>query len=189
MKKFFLFSFLFAIVLSGYAQDAPSSFTLNFKGGLLMSSNDNIYVADYDVTMDSKSSPFLKADLDGILMPKISMGIYALFTPIGIKDSDSKGNLFSFGGTIKPRFTLASGLQIRPGLAIGYNHLNSDDFLDASKGLNIGFQLELAKKVNEKLGIVGEFGFITQPVGGIKDVTDITYAPIFYLCLGIEFGK
>lgn len=189
MKKHLLLIIFLAFAVFAYSQDAPSSFTANVKGGLLLASNDNIEVSDFDMTLDSKTSPFLKADLDAILMPKLSMGVYALFTPIGIKDSDSKGNLFSFGGTIKPRFTLSSGLQVRPGIAIGYNSLTSEDFDDPSKGLNVGFQLELAKKVNDKLGIVGEFGFITQPVGGIKDVTDITYAPIFYLCLGIEFGK
>jgi len=63
------------------------------------------------------------------------------------------------------------------------------NFTDKSKGLNIGFQIEIAKKVTDKYGVVGEFGFVTQPVGGIQDVTDITYAPIFYLCFGIEIGK
>ncbi len=189
MKKHLLLILLVGLTTFAYSQDPPSSFAVNFKGGLLFGSNDNISVSDFDLTLDSKTSPFIKADLDGILIPKLSMGVYALFTSIGIKGFDSPGNLLSFGGTIKPRFTLASGMQIRPGLAIGYNHLTSDEFLDASKGLNVGGQLELAKKVNDKLIVVGEFGFISQPVGGIKDVTDITFAPIFYFCLGIEFGK
>ena len=57
MKKHTLLIIFLAFTVFAYSQDAPSSYTLNFKGGLLMSSNDNIYVAAYDATMDSKTSP------------------------------------------------------------------------------------------------------------------------------------
>ena len=42
--------------------------------------------------------------------------------------------------------------------------------------------------MKDNLGIVGEFGFFSQPVGG-DGVIDITFPPIMYLCVGIQFGK
>lgn len=189
MKKHLLLIILLAFTVLAYSQDVPTSFTANIKGGLLLPSSGAVEVADFGWQLDTKISPLLKADLDAILIPKLSMGVYVLFTPMGVEDSDEKANLFSFGGTIKPRFMLANGLQLRPGLAIGYNAMSFTAFDDKGKGLNVGFQFEASKKVNDKFGVVGEFGFITQPVGGVQDVTDITYSPIFYICLGIEFGK
>jgi hypothetical protein len=133
-------------------------------------------------------TPILKVDVDGILIPKLSMGLYFFYTPAKIEYFDQTANFVSIGMTIKPRFTLANGMQVRPGIAIGYNHIKSDDMVDPSNGLNVGFQIEVAKKVNEKLVLVGELGFVSQPVGGDGNV-DITFPPVFYLCFGVEFGK
>jgi hypothetical protein len=116
------------------------------------------------------------------------MGLYFFYTPAKIEYFDQTANFVSIGMTIKPRFTLANGMQVRPGIAIGYNHIKSDDMVDPSNGLNVGFQIEVAKKVNEKLVLVGELGFVSQPVGGDGNV-DITFPPVFYLCFGVEFGK
>jgi len=186
MRKLVFAIVLLMLAVSVYSQDAPSSFTANFKGGLFMSGPGKPNIGGTEI--DHEISPFIKADLDGILVPKLSMGLFFLYTPIKIKDVSESFNFFSVGMTIKPRFTLVNGAQIRPGIAIGYNHIKNDLMQDPSNGLNIGFQLEVSKKVNDKLGIVGEFGFASQPVGGDGSV-DITFPPIFYLCVGIEFGK
>jgi len=186
MKKLLVAMSFIVLTVVVYSQDAPSSFTANVKGGLFMNFPGKPDVGG--VELDTKVSPFFKVDIDGILVPKLSMGLFFLYTPIKVEDVDDSFNYFSVGMTIKPRFTLSGGTQIRPGLAIGYNHIKNDLMDDPSNGLNVGFQIEVAKKVNDKLGIVGEFGFASQPVGGDGNV-DITFPPIFYLCLGIEIGK
>jgi hypothetical protein len=186
MKKHLLFISFFVLAFSVFAQDVPSSFTANIKGGLFMTGPGKPNVGGTE--LDLKVSPALKLDLDGILVPKLSMGLFFLYTPMKLKDSDENNNFMSVGMTIKPRFTVATGLQIRPGVAIGYNHIKNKDMEDPSNGLNIGFQIEVSKTIQENLGIVGEFGFASQPVGGDGNV-DITFPPIFYLCLGLEFGK
>lgn len=186
MKKLLCLFSLIVLAIGIYAQEAPTSFTANVKGGLFMAGPGKPNVGG--VELEHEVSPFLKADLDGILVPKLSMGLFFLYTPIKVKDIDESFNYYSVGMTIKPRFTLAGGAQIRPGLAIGYNHIKNDLMNDPSNGLNVGFQIEVSKKINEKVGVVGEFGFASQPVGGDGNV-DITFPPIFYLCIGVEIGK
>jgi len=186
MKKIVLIFFSFAIVFSVYSQDAPSSFAANIKGGLFMTGPGKPNVGGTELEL--KVSPVLKADLDGILVPKLSMGLFFLYTPMKLKNSDISNNFFSVGMTIKPRFTVVTGLQVRPGVAIGYNHIKNENMIDPSNGLNVGFQIEVSKTMQNNLGIVGEFGFTSQPVGGDGNV-DITFPPIFYFCVGIEFGK
>lgn len=186
MKKHLLFIGFFVLAISVYSQDAPTSFTANIKGGLFMTGPGKPNVGGTEV--DLKVSPAFKVDLDGILVPKLSMGLFFLYTPMKLKDSDVNNNFMSVGMTIKPRFTVASGLQIRPAVAIGYNHIKNENMKDPSNGLNVGFQIEVSKTIQQNLGIVGEFGFASQPVGGDGNV-DITFPPIFYLLIGLEFGK
>jgi hypothetical protein len=185
MKKFILLTLVLALGVSFTLAQTPESYSLNFKVGGLFAGKVNVGGLD----IDTKMSPILKADLDGILMPKLSMGGYLLFTPVGIEDLDEKFNTLSLGLTIKPRFALNDGLQLRPGVAIGYTRISNDDVTDdPSSGLNVGFQVELMKAINEKTGIVGEFGFISQPAGGTGDV-EVTFTPTIYLMIGIEIFK
>lgn len=185
MKKLFIIICFIGLAAQAYSQEVPNSFTVNFKGGLFLTGPGKPNVGGTE--LDLKVSPLFKADLDGILVPKFSMGLFFLYTPMKIKDYNENNNFFSVGMTIKPRFTLPNSAQIKPGVAIGYNHIKNKDMNDPSNGLNIGFQIEVSKKL-EEFGIVGEIGFASQPVGGDGTI-DITFPPIFYLCIGVEFGK
>lgn len=185
MKKNILLTLVLTLWASCVFAQTPESFGFNIKAGGLFSGKVN--VEGFDV--DTKMSPIFKAEIDGIIVPKLSMGAYLLYSPLGIEDVDEKFNTLSIGLTLKPRFTVNESVQIRPGLAVGYNRINNDDFMDdPSKGLNVGFQLEVMKAINEKTGIVGELGFFSQPAGGNDDV-EITFAPIVYLMVGIELFK
>jgi len=186
MKKLLCLFGLIVLAIGVYSQEPPTAYTLNFKGGLFLGGPGKPSYAG--IESKAEVSPMFKADLDGILVPKLSMGLFFFYTPMKVEDYDKSSNFISVGMTIKPRFTLANGAQIRPGIAIGYNNIKNDDMEDASNGLNIGVQLEVSKKINDKIGIVGEFGFASQPVGGDGNY-DLTFPPILYLCLGIEFGK
>jgi hypothetical protein len=186
MKKLLIIVSFILFAGTIYSQEMPSSYSVNFKGGLFMTGPGKPNYGGNK--FDLKVSPLIKADLDGILVPKLSMGLFLLYTPMKAKDYDKNSNLFSVGMTIKPRFTLGDVAQIRPGIAIGYNHIKNDDMDDPSNGLNIGFQIEVSKMIQENLGIVGELGFVSQPVGGDGNY-DLTFPPIFYICFGVEFGK
>ncbi len=185
MKKNVLLTIILVLCASFTFAQTPESYGFNVKAGGLFSGTVN--VEGFEV--DTKMSPIFKAEFDGILVPKLSMGAYLLFSPVGIKDIDEKFNTLSIGFTIKPRFTVNESVQIRPGLAVGYNRINNDDVMgDPSKGLNVGFQFEVMKPINEKTGVVGELGFFSQPAGGNEDA-DVTFAPIVYLMVGIELFK
>ena len=185
MKKFILLSFTFTLIASLSFSQTSENYSFSIKGGGLFSGKVNI--AGFDI--DTELSPILKADLDGILSPKLSMGAFLIYSPVKIEEIDEKANTLSLGLTIKPRFTLNDGVEVRPGLAIGYTRISNDDLTDdPSSGLNVGFQFEIMKALNEKRGIVGEIGFISQPAGGNGDV-EITFAPILYLTIGLELFK
>jgi hypothetical protein len=186
MKKLLVFISFIVFTVTVYSQESPSSYSLNFKGGLFLTGPGKPKYGGSEFEL--KASPLFKADLDGILVPKLSMGLFCLYTPMQAKNYDQKSNLFSVGMTIKPRFSISESAQIRPGIAIGYNHIKNDEMKDPSNGLNVGFQLEISKWIQDNLGVVGEIGFVSQPVGGDGSY-DLTFPPIFYVCFGIEFGK
>ena len=88
----------------------------------------------------------------------------------------------SIGGTIKGRFALQGGTQLRPGVILAYQLTTVDEVEDIT-GLNVGFTFEAAFPLKDHRAIVAELGFTTQPGGGNEDV-DVTWGPIFYLTVG-----
>jgi len=77
--------------------------------------------------MKPEISPLVKMDVDGILVPKLSMGVSAIFGLLGVDGYDESSNYMSIGGTIKPIFNAGTDMQIKPGLFVGYNYINNDD--------------------------------------------------------------
>ena len=92
----------------------------------------------------------------------------------------------TIGGTLKGRFALKGGTQLRPGVIFAYQ-ITTVDEVDDINGLNVGFTFEAAFPLKDFNAIVAEIGFTTQPSGGNSDV-DVTWSPIFYLTVGYEFG-
>jgi hypothetical protein len=188
MKKIVIvFSLLTWFVLSTISQEAPQSYTFAIKGGLSLGAPGKVAYGDWP-EQKPKTSPLIKADLDGILVEKLSMGLTVMYNSLSVENFNKASNYWIIGGTIKPRFTLDNGSQIRPAMVIGYNYIKNDDMKDNSNGLDVGFQLELTFPLQDAKWIVTEFGFFSQPVGGDPDYK-LTFAPIFYIAAGIEFGK
>ena len=123
---------------------------------------------------------------DALLAEKVSMGGYLFYSGLTAEEVDQAANILGIGGTIKARFTLKSGIQIRPGVILAYQMTSGDAFDDVT-GLDVGFTGEVAFPLKKKNAIVAEIGFTSQPAGGNSDV-DVTWSPIFYLTLGYEFG-
>jgi hypothetical protein len=187
MKKLLsFFCILVFATVTCLSQDAPESFAFSIKGGLTLGFPGKINIAGYQ--LKSEVAPIIKADLDGILVEKFSMGAMFFYSPGKIEGSRETGNFICVGGTIKPRFTLGSGGQIMPALVVGYSNISNPDWTSSSDGLNVGFQLEITFPLSSNNFVGTEFGFFSQPVGG-NGFYDITFPPIFYVAIGYTFGK
>ncbi|MCK4559513.1 MAG: hypothetical protein KAV45_06985 [Calditrichia bacterium] len=174
-----------AVLLSStFVHAQKQSWNLNFKGGIMLPGT--ITVDGYDG--DTELGWIVNTAFDGMVAEKLSMGGYFFYS--GISEAETgeslSANIMSIGGTIKGRFQLRSGTQLRPGLILAYQITTGDAFDDV-KGLNVGFTFEAAFPLKDFKAIVAELGFTTQPSGGNADA-DVTWAPIFYLTVGYEFG-
>jgi hypothetical protein len=175
------------VVLSvsvGHAQDQQWNLTL--KGGPLFPGTVTI---DPGGDVDTDMGWLLNAYIDAMVAPKLSFGGFLLLAGTNASGGgkDSGATVATLGMTVKGRFKLQSGLQLRPGLAFGYQMISGDAF-DGVKGLDIGGIFEVVKPLaNNKNALVGEVGFITQPAGGNSDA-DVTFGPIIYFAFGYEFG-
>jgi hypothetical protein len=171
----------------GNAQEQTWNF--NFKGGLLMPGAVTIDPPGWD--FDTGAGWLLNANFDALVAPKLSVGAFLMLAApsVTVLGDDYGVTVTTLGATIKGRFTLQNGMQLRPGLAIGYQMINTDaPSAEGTKGLDVGGIFEIVKPfANSKNALVGEVGFITQPSGGNSD-SDVTFGPIFYLAFGYEFG-
>jgi len=173
-------------ISAGNAQEQKWNFT--FKGGLLMPGAVTIDPPGWD--FDTGIGWLANAYFDAMVAPKLSFGGFVLLSgpSVTVLGDDYGVTVTTLGATVKGRFTLGNGMQLRPGLAIGYQMISTDAVDEGTKGLDVGGIFEIVKPLaNSKNALVGEIGFITQPSGGNEDV-DVTFGPIFYLLFGYEFG-
>ncbi len=164
------------------AQAQSQTWNMNFKGGIMLPGTVTIEGFDVDTDMGWIAN----VAYDALVGEKVSMGGYFFYSGVTPEESDESANILAIGGTVKGRFTLSSGTQIRPGLILAYQMTSGSAFDDVT-GLNIGFTGEVAFPLKDHKAIVAELGFTSQPAGGNSDA-DVTWAPIFYLTLGYEFG-
>jgi len=166
------------------AQAQKQSWNWNFKGGILLPGT--VTVEGYDG--DTNLGWIVNTAFDAMVAEKLSMGGYFFYSGTSEAESgeDLSANIMSIGGTLKGRFALRSGVQLRPGVIFAYQITTGDAFDDVN-GLNVGFTFEAVFPLKDYNAIVAELGFTTQPSGGNADA-DVTWAPIFYLTVGYEIG-
>jgi hypothetical protein len=175
-----------ALLLFGsLAQAQNQSWNWNFKGGILLPGTVTVEgFGDGDTNLGWIAN----TAFDALVAEKLSMGGY--FSYAGTSEAESgedlSANIMSIGGTLKARFQLRGGTQLRPGIIFAYQLTTGDAFDDVS-GLNVGFTFEAVFPLKDYNAIVGEIGFTSQPSGG-NDFGDVTWAPIFYLTVGYEIG-
>jgi len=173
---------LMVLVSTSAVQAQKQSWNMNIKGGIMLPGT--VTVEGYDADTDMGWIGNLA--FDALLAEKISMGGYFFYSGVTAEGSDEGANILGIGGTIKARFTLKGGTQIRPGLILAYQ-ITSGDVFDDVNGLDVGFTAEVVFPLKDFNAIVAEIGFTSQPSGG-NEYVDVTWAPIFYLTLGYEFG-
>ena len=174
-----------ALLLSvSFVHAQKQSWNWNFKGGILLPGTVSVEGFDGDTNMGW----IINTAFDAVVAEKFSMGGYLFYSGTSEAESgeDLSANIMSIGGTLKGRFALQGGTQLRPGVILAYQLTTGDAFDDVT-GLNVGFTLEAAFPLKDYNAIVAEIGFSSQPTGGNSDA-DVTWAPIFYLTVGYEFG-
>jgi len=181
-----IFVIVIALLLSGSLVQAQNqSWNWNFKGGILLPGTVTVEgLGDGDTNMGW----IVNTAFDALLAEKFSMGGY--FSYAGTSEAESgedlSANIMSIGGTLKARFQLQGGTQLRPGVILAYQ-LTTGDAFDDVNGLNVGFTFEAAFPLKDRNAVVAEIGFTSQPSGG-NEYADVTWAPIFYLTVGYEIG-
>ena len=175
-----------AVLLSAsFANAQKQSWNWNFKGGIILPGTVTIEgFGDVDTNMGW----IINTAFDAMVAEKLSMGGYFFYSGISEAESgeDNGANVMTIGGTLRGRFALKGGTQLRPGVVFAYQITSGDAFDDLS-GLNVGLSFETAFPLKDFNAIVAELGFMTQPSGGNEDV-NVTWGPIFYLTVGYEFG-
>ena len=174
------------LLFGSLTQAQNQSWNWNFKGGILFPGTVTIEgYGDGDTNMGWT----FNTAFDGMVAEKISMGGYFSYsgTTEAETGNDYSANIMSIGGTIKGRFQLRGGTQLRPGVIFAYQLATSDYFEDDVNGLNLGFTFEVAVPLKNYNAFIGEIGFTSQPAGG-NESADVTWAPIFYLTVGYEIG-
>jgi hypothetical protein len=179
----FVFLLILCLLFTSLSFGQKQSWNLNFKGGVLLPGT--VYIAEFDVDVGTEMGWIANLTYDAMVGEKISMGGYFFYSGTTAEESSETVNVMSIGGTLKGRFVLQGGIQIRPGIIVAYQ-IASGAFDDV-KGLNLGFTGEVAFPLQNMRAIVAELGFTSQPTGGNPD-SDVTWSPIFYLMLGYEFG-
>lgn len=175
---------LTVLLVSSLAHAQKQSWNWNFKGGIMLPGT--VTIEGFDA--DTELGWIANTAFDAMVAEKLSMGGYFFYSGITEAETgESLGaNVLSIGGTLKGRFALRGGTQLRPGVIFAYQSTTGDAFDDIS-GLNVGFTFEAAFPLKDFNAIVAELGFTTQPSGGNEDA-DVTWGPIFYLTVGYEFG-
>ncbi len=138
--------------------------------------------------VDTKVGFVVRAAGDAMIVPKLSLGAYAL---LGSTSSDPGGigaKIWGFGATIKGHFRVQS-VQLRAGLALAFQLESSDTpGAETSKGFGIAPVLEAAIPIADSLNLLVQGSFISQPAGGYSGA-DVTWAPIIYFAVGVEYVK
>jgi len=130
----------------------------------------------------------LRAFYDEYILEKLGVGAYVNFSPVSTEGSSEGATIIEFGGSIKPRFSLADGKSVlKIGLNIGYRMQSSDvivmDKIDAM-GLNLTVEVQFT--TSSSIVPFVEIGFLSQPVGG-NEYYDIQFPPILYFGGGVAF--
>ena len=174
-----------ALLLFGsMAQAQKQAWNWNIKGGIMLPGT--VSVEGYDA--DTEMGWIVNTAFDALVAEKLSMGGYFFYSGITEAETEESlgANIMTIGGTLKGRFALRGGTQLRPGVIFAYQITTGDAFDDIN-GLNVGFTFEASFQLKDYNAIVAEIGFTSQPSGGNEDV-NVTWAPIFYLTVGYEFG-
>lgn len=150
------------------------------SGGDVSVDNDPYF---YD--LEKESCLLLRGFLDYNVAPTFQCGLFLNAAPtITYEDSDVEQSMFEFGFAFKFVLPLSEKVAIRPGFEIGRRMYSSDDDIaDDIQALGLNMSFDLLYEVSDSFMIIGEFGFLSQPLGG-NDDWSMAFPPIWYVSVG-----
>ena len=114
-----IFVIVIVVLLFGsFAHAQKQSWNWNFKGGILLPGT--VVVEGFDV--GTELGWIVNTAFDAMVAEKLSMGGYFFYSGTSEAETgeSNSANIMSIGGTIKGRFTLKGGTQLRPGVILAY---------------------------------------------------------------------
>jgi hypothetical protein len=151
------------------------------KAGMLMPGEVYVDAGSFEGEVETDAGFAAMLGADAMVAPRLSIGGF------GFAASFDDATILTFGGTIKGRFRPSGTMQVRPGLAVGYQTIDYDGS-DSTTGFDLGGFVEVAlPRAGSRTEWLFEAGFITQPSGGNEEI-ELTFGPIFYLSAGVGFA-
>jgi hypothetical protein len=149
----------------------------------------------------TRFSPAVHAILDSYLIPKFAAGLSVAYAAVSLdseEPTDEWGlqptdfpdgvSVLEVGGTLKARFALGARVAVKPGGAVGYCRAFSSEELVRFEGVALNASLEVQYRLHNGLKPYLEFRVLSQPHGGVKDVTYVYFGPLFSLSAGVALG-
>ncbi|MBN1498828.1 MAG: hypothetical protein JW982_01615 [Spirochaetes bacterium] len=199
MKKIMLYALsagvVFIVCTNGFAASAnDTSGKTEFDIALTVGAwlPGTIDIEGYEV---DKDMGFLgRGFVDAYLMPNFAAGAYINYFSGSLSDDGNSLDVwfYEFGIALKPKFIMNEKMAFKPGLNIGYrlndreSMTTSPDEITESDGLGLNLSAEVIYSINDSYSLLVDFGFLSQPAGGNEDA-NVTWAPIFYLNVGVLF--
>jgi len=202
MKSVKLASFVFVIFLACTPVCAQNqSFDFNFTVGTLfpgkVKASYHINFPD-DETVDFKLKPsvVIKTGADYNFFKYLSLGFVLNYVPINISDDDFRRlgiertniQMTEIDCVLKGRLRANDQLLFKPYSSLGYRHTFSKLKDAREHGFCLNGGVEMLYYVNQKYFISFDFGFYSQPYGGVIDVAFVRAAPIFFTGIGTGFS-
>jgi hypothetical protein len=165
--------------------EAPRSWNIGAKAGLLLPGSVYVDAYSFEGDVDTDAGAAVTVNVDAMVAPRLSVGLFGFFAT----SEDELGAdlaIATLGGTIKARFAASERVEVRPGLALGYQRIERDPA--STTGFDIGAFVEIAvPRAGSRTEWLFEGGFITQPTGG-DEYIDLSFGPILYITAGIGYG-
>jgi len=145
---------------------------------------------DETFSFKNKSLLLIKAKADYYVLPYLSAGICLNYVPIKMQDDANVGlndvtiHMAEFDGTVKGRFWVSNSFVLKPGIALGIRKTFSSEPNARELGFCLNVGVEAQYYFMEKTFLLCDFGFFTQPYGGVQDVVYVRAGPIFYANIG-----
>ena len=164
------------------ASAGTRTWNLGAKGGYLFPGTATVDAGDFAGEMETEGGLAISLTGDALVAPRLSIGGFAFAAAL------DDVTVTTLGATIKGRFAASPTVELRPGIALGYQKIDVDG-ADGLTGLDVGGFVELAiPRPGSQTEWLVEVGFITQPAGGNSEA-DVTFGPILYVAAGIGYGN
>lgn len=197
MKNLIISIFLYLLSLSIFSQsnkDARLDFGISlgtiFPGTIKAAYNSD-FKPDETFSFKNTSSLLIKSKADYYFLPYLSGGICLNYVPIKFQDDSNYGlnsitiHMVEFDATVKGKFWISNSLALKPGIALGIRKTFSSESDARELGFCLNAGIEGQYYFLPKTFLLCDFGFFTQPYGGVFDVVYVRAGPIFYANIGL----